>query len=77
MTEERTTDGKRIVYAPQSTRTTTGIISVALEDNENVRWYWSHSEDGSVVTGYSIIKSPNVSISPSEFWGPNRIMKNK
>ena len=62
---ERTTDGKRIVYAPQSTyplphNTTTGVISVALADNEEVEWHWSHSEAGSFVNGYTVRSKPGL-----------------
>lgn len=57
---ERTTDGRRIVYAPQSTSSLTGIISIALADNEDIEWHWSHSEAGSVVTGYTVRRQPDL-----------------
>lgn len=64
MTEERTTDGRRIVYAPRAAypaNDTTGmIVRVALADNEDVEWHWSHSEAGSVVTGYTVRKRPDL-----------------
>lgn len=64
MAEERTTDGRRIVYAPRAAypanNTTRMIVSVALADDEDVEWHWSHSEAGSVVTGYTVRSKPNL-----------------
>lgn len=34
------------------------VISVALNEDENVVWHWTHWPDGaSVVTGYEIIQT--------------------
>lgn len=33
-----------------------GLLSVTLEEDEDVLWYWTHHQDGrSVVTGYTIV----------------------
>ena len=50
---------KRTVYAPQAERNSTppAVISVKLEEDEDVEWIWTHTADGkSVVTGYIITK---------------------
>lgn len=51
---------KRTVYAPQpdhlSLRPT--VISVELDEDEEVEWEWTHFADGrSCVTGYTIVKT--------------------
>ena len=49
----------RIVYAPQPHHISSApaLISVALDEDEEVAWQWTHFPDGrSVVTGYSIVK---------------------
>ena len=60
MTQPQTNDGKRIEYAPAAVGepgVSAGVVSVALGDDEDVQWYWTHYPDGrSVVTGYGIIK---------------------
>jgi len=50
-----TTDGKRIVYPP-IVQNGTGIISVLLAEDEEVVWYYSHSLEGTTITGYTIVK---------------------
>jgi hypothetical protein len=50
---------KRTVYAPQAERNSTppAVISVELDEDEDVEWIWTHTADGeSVVTGYIITK---------------------
>ena len=50
---------KRTVYAPQAKRNSTppAVISVKLDEDEDVEWIWTHTADGeSVVTGYIITK---------------------
>jgi hypothetical protein len=51
--------GKRIVLAPSSTGMLIpgGVLSVMLDEDEDVEWQWTHYADGrSVVTGYRIVK---------------------
>ena len=51
---ERTTDGRQIVYLPQLD-TTTGIVSVCLADDETVEFHWWHKVGmPSQITGYTI-----------------------
>lgn len=34
------------------------VLSVTLNEDEDVRWHWTHHQDGrSVVTGYTIVKT--------------------
>ena len=50
---------KRTVYAPQAEHNSSppAIISVELDEDEDVEWIWTHTADGkSVVTGYIITK---------------------
>jgi hypothetical protein len=50
---------KRTLYAPQAERNSSppAIISVELDEDEDVEWIWTHTADGkSVVTGYIITK---------------------
>jgi hypothetical protein len=50
---------KRVVTAPQSGSAdkSAQVISVEIDDGEDVRWQWTHYSDGtSAVTGYEIIK---------------------
>jgi hypothetical protein len=50
---------KRTVYAPQAERDTKApaVISVELDEDEDVEWIWTHTADRkSVVTGYIITK---------------------
>jgi len=51
-----TIDGKRIIYAPDGLNApnTTGVISVALSENEEVEWHWTHGNMYSYVSGYTI-----------------------
>ena len=52
-------EGKRVEYAPAAgdVEASAGIINVRVNDDEEVRWYWTHYPDGrSAVTGYDIIK---------------------
>ncbi|HEY8460366.1 MAG TPA: hypothetical protein VIM99_08305 [Blastocatellia bacterium] len=51
---------KRIVQAPSSGSSDLPgqILSVELNEDEQVVWQWTHRPDGtSVVTGYDIVKS--------------------
>jgi len=59
MTEEQTNNGSRIVYAPAASGAdaSSGVISVVLNEGEEVKWCWTHFSDGSsAVTGYEIVK---------------------
>jgi hypothetical protein len=50
---------KRTVYAPRPERDTKppAVISVELDEDEDVEWTWTHAADGkSVVTGYIITR---------------------
>ncbi|MGE0132334.1 MAG: hypothetical protein AB7U82_29985 [Blastocatellales bacterium] len=50
---------KRLVVAPQAGRADSSgqIISVELNEDEDVSWQWTHYPDGtSAVTGYEIVK---------------------
>ncbi len=50
---------KRTVYAPQAERNSSppALISLELDEDEEVEWIWTHTADGkSVVTGYIITK---------------------
>ncbi len=56
MEEEK---NKRIVVAPQAgpTNSSGQVMSVVLNDDEDVNWRWTHYPDGtSAVTGYEIVK---------------------
>lgn len=53
------TDGKREVRAPDPIglpfdQTTSAQLTVALSDNEEVDWIWTHLPNGSYVSGYTI-----------------------
>lgn len=50
---------KRIVHPPatEGTERTSSVLSVALAEDEEVNWLWTHLPDGrSLVTGYEVIK---------------------
>ena len=50
---------KRTVYAPRQERGTEppAVVSVVLDEGEDVEWIWTHTAAGkSVVTGYIITK---------------------
>ncbi len=58
-TKKTEKSNKRTVYAPQTERNSTppAVISVKLDEDEDVEWIWTHTADGkSVVTGYIITK---------------------
>jgi hypothetical protein len=46
------------------------VLTVELEEDEEVHWHWTHFVDGhSIVTGYTIIKSaprPAASVADSQ-----------
>jgi hypothetical protein len=60
---EKTGKGKkRTVYAPRPERGTEppAVISVKLDEDEDVEWIWTHTAHGkSVVTGYIVTKRTN------------------
>jgi hypothetical protein len=59
MTEGQTDHGSRIVYAPAASGAdaSASVISVVLNEGEEVKWCWTHFPDGSsAVTGYEIVK---------------------
>lgn len=50
----------RTVYAPQpkDNAEPPTVISVELDEGEEVEWIWTHTSDGeSFVTGYTVIKN--------------------
>lgn len=50
---------KRTVYAPppEGSSTSPAVISVELDEDEDVECIWTHTSDGkSVITGYTITK---------------------
>jgi len=58
---------RRTAYAPQSKDNFEhpAVTSVELDEDEDVKWTWTHTLDGhSVVTGYTIIKKAE---KPREF----------
>ncbi len=58
---------KRWVAAPQSTLPgAPAVLGIHLGDNEDVQWIWTHTQNGSYVSGYSIIKRK--SGMPSQDW---------
>lgn len=60
MLQEEIKDGQRIEYAPVagSIDVSSSVISVVLNEDEEVQWCWAHFPNGSsVVTGYEIIKA--------------------
>jgi hypothetical protein len=53
---------KRTVLAPMSWGLVgaPAVVSVTLEEDEDVIWHWTHFTDGrSMVTGYTIVKPGN------------------
>jgi len=61
--EDQRISKTRIVYAPQPHHISSApaLISVALSEDEEVEWHWTHFPDGrSMVTGYSIVKKLEV-----------------
>jgi hypothetical protein len=58
-TEKTKKSKKRTVYAPRAERGTEppAVISVQLDEDEDVEWIWTHTANGqSVVTGFIITK---------------------
>jgi hypothetical protein len=54
-----TTQAKRTAYAPVSAMPigSSPVLSVLLEEDEEVLWQWTHYANGqSVVSGYEVIK---------------------
>jgi hypothetical protein len=60
MSEYQTTDFRRRVEAPLPTglfsrqSITSASLSVLLSENEEVEWVWTHTRNGSYVSGYKI-----------------------
>jgi hypothetical protein len=53
------TCGKRRVHAPMTCMPdgSSPVLSILLEEDEEVRWQWTHYANGqSVVSGYEVIK---------------------
>jgi hypothetical protein len=47
----------RWVAAPASTlQGAAAVLGVRLEEDEDVQWIWTHTQEGSYVSGYSIVK---------------------
>lgn len=64
MSDEKKNKGRRTEYAPTAggggTDASSSVISVALDEDEEVRWCWTHFPDGSsAVTGYDIVEVEN------------------
>ena len=58
-TKKTEKSNRRMVYAPRPEHGTKlpAVISVELDEDENVEWTWTHTADGkSIVTGYIITK---------------------
>ncbi len=54
----KTTAGIRWVTAPQSSLSgALAVQGVALASNEDVQWSWTHTANGSYVSGYNIVRS--------------------
>jgi hypothetical protein len=50
-------DPKRWVAAPQSTlQGAPAVLGVYLGDDEDAQWIWTHTQNGSYVSGYRVIK---------------------
>lgn len=50
-------EAKHRVAAPQSTlQGAPAVLGVDLGDDEDVQWIWTHTQDGSYVSGYSIVR---------------------
>ncbi len=61
---------RRTVYAPQPQDASEhpAVTSVGLDEDEDVKWTWTHTSDGqSVVTGYTIIKKAEKPRESAEF----------
>lgn len=55
----RTDKSKRVVYPPVGwNRYALGVQSVELASDEDIEWHWRHDFEGSVITGYTIMKKP-------------------
>lgn len=58
-TSARVADKKRrTVYPPSSGgfgMSPGALLSVALEEDEEVVWHWTHQDGRSIVTGYTIV----------------------
>jgi hypothetical protein len=55
----RQAHNKNVAYPPYIDFSSNhpGVLSVELEEDEDVQWHWTHYPDGtSVVTGYTIIR---------------------
>ena len=53
---ERNTGGQKFISAPYQTGpiTTVYITGVWLRDGEDVEWIWTHTPQGSYVSGYTL-----------------------
>jgi hypothetical protein len=62
----------RIVRAPspQGPVSPPAVLTIELDEDEEVQWHWTHFADGrSIVTGYPIIRSvrlPEASVADSQ-----------
>jgi hypothetical protein len=62
---DRSQSGKRTILAPETTflpsvqPPANRVVSVDLEEDEEVQWTWTYLPDGQkYVSGYTIIKKP-------------------
>lgn len=55
---------KRVEHPPGSQRLDgSAVLSVELNEDEEVVWHWTHFSDGrSVVTGYSIVLANGIAL---------------
>src|SRR5439155_20653073 len=54
----RKVGGVRWVAAPQSSQPgAPAVQGIMLAPNENVQWSWTHTANGSYVSGYNIVRS--------------------
>ena len=57
MKDEILTDGSRVVYAPDCRKIqSSAVLSCILKPGEKVEWNWTHTPNGSYVSGYTIKK---------------------
>ena len=53
----KNTNGVRWVTAPQGTLAgMSAVQAVALIANEDVQWLWTHTANGSYVSGYNVVR---------------------
>jgi hypothetical protein len=61
MSKEISNQNKRWVEAPKPTQPmmdAPAVLGVNLALGEDVEWFWTHTDRGSYVSGYNIVKEP-------------------